>query len=1061
VITILAVKKYICQCPTQKEKQLLPFNRISYTKSSLIEIQNELKNYLIIKNNTIKMNTHATKKSHYCPIETGRIGKVDHRSNGKLLFRFLILFLISVLIHTEKLSAFQGNNSFNLVESSPVNGAMNIKSDATITLTFTNEVDLTTNTGVRALRVIGSMGGTIKGNWSGENSSTLEFTPENPFFPGDDIRVEVGSLLLDFVGRSAVPAFVLFKIEDKGEVSGWVKSSIPFPAGIDGPKELKSSDIDGDGDLDLVIASNQDNTIRWMENDGAGSFMEHILNRASNNAISVEALDFDREIIGKVDILAGSSQDDRIRLFRQNENGSFSTSRVYDDMNGLRDFAIGDIDNDGDYDLIITSVSDDKVIALINDGFQVFESTELITSLNNPNSLTLKDINNDGYLDIIITSFNDNKISLLENNKDGTFTTVTLDSRANGPTFSTAEELNTSNETLEILVASFKGNALFYYEYDGTNWEKTIIDADLTNVQVAQVSDLNNDGRLDIVASASTPGKLLTFMNLGFGKFSGREMIIDSTMNTIAHFTLGDFNGDGVNDIVVADVEADSVYLFTTLIKEELQTSVPEYNSINVSVKTPIQFNYNIEINSETVTNESVTIWGNNVGNIEADILAQGSSLFVTPKDDLPEGEAIHVYVSNKVKGVNDAGVAESSISFTTEMKTDARLADLNWTIVPNSQEIVYSDLAIGNGLLVGVYSVNDGEISVSEDGLSWEQVSAPAENLWNAIAFGKDLFVAVGRTGDSRAMYSADGKNWTLATMPGDNEWTEIIFAKGRFVAVSRTGDQRVAYSFDGMNWELGLAPYEGVWEKLSYGNGLFVALGPGVMTSKDGIIWEKRDVSIFPTWRDIQYGNGKFVAIGTSQAGQGANSMTSEDGIIWTPSEVNSSKAFLNLNFFKGTYFAATFTGTERIYTSENGTDWASSANQDSIDWNQVYVYNNKMLSYMSGKGIIMSEEIATATAIEQENELIPSQLQLSQNYPNPFNPSTKIQFGLKHSGKVTLEVFDFLGRKIRTLVNETKSAGHHEISFDASNLSSGVYLYRLQQDSEFIIGKMMLVK
>jgi hypothetical protein len=94
---------------------------------------------------------------------------------------------------------------------------------------------------------------------------------------------------------------------------------------------------------------------------------------------------------------------------------------------------------------------------------------------------------------------------------------------------------------------------------------------------------------------------------------------------------------------------------------------------------------------------------------------------------------------------------------------------------------------------------------------------------------------------------------------------------------------------------------------------------------------------------------------------------------------------------------------------------------------------------------------------------NELpdTPNQFQLHQNYPNPFNPNTVISFQLPVGSRVTLKVFDLLGREVATLVNGQRSAGRHEVSFDASRLSSGMYMYRLETGNQIITKKMMLIK
>jgi hypothetical protein len=89
------------------------------------------------------------------------------------------------------------------------------------------------------------------------------------------------------------------------------------------------------------------------------------------------------------------------------------------------------------------------------------------------------------------------------------------------------------------------------------------------------------------------------------------------------------------------------------------------------------------------------------------------------------------------------------------------------------------------------------------------------------------------------------------------------------------------------------------------------------------------------------------------------------------------------------------------------------------------------------------------------------VPTSYSLKQNYPNPFNPTTAIAYTLPEAAKVSLKVYDLLGREVATLVNETKAAGSYEARFDASRLASGLYLYKLQAGSYTETKKMMLVK
>jgi len=93
-------------------------------------------------------------------------------------------------------------------------------------------------------------------------------------------------------------------------------------------------------------------------------------------------------------------------------------------------------------------------------------------------------------------------------------------------------------------------------------------------------------------------------------------------------------------------------------------------------------------------------------------------------------------------------------------------------------------------------------------------------------------------------------------------------------------------------------------------------------------------------------------------------------------------------------------------------------------------------------------------------EENNFVPKEFVLYQNYPNPFNPSTKIIYELSKASFVTLKVYDILGREISTLINQHQSSGRHEIIFNASHLSSGVYFYRFIVDGNFTATKKMIL-
>lgn len=127
--------------------------------------------------------------------------------------------------------------------------------------------------------------------------------------------------------------------------------------------------------------------------------------------------------------------------------------------------------------------------------------------------------------------------------------------------------------------------------------------------------------------------------------------------------------------------------------------------------------------------------------------------------------------------------------------------------------------------------------------------------------------------------------------------------------------------------------------------------------------------------------------------------------------------------------------------------------------------YYYTGERLSEISGaRDMIRLSTFSIfelATNSFDEDTALPSVVVLDQNYPNPFNPNTKIGFSLPESQHISLSVYDILGRKVSTLANEVLPAGQHSVNMDASNLSSGLYIYRLQTQNGTITRTMSLIK
>ena len=122
--------------------------------------------------------------------------------------------------------------------------------------------------------------------------------------------------------------------------------------------------------------------------------------------------------------------------------------------------------------------------------------------------------------------------------------------------------------------------------------------------------------------------------------------------------------------------------------------------------------------------------------------------------------------------------------------------------------------------------------------------------------------------------------------------------------------------------------------------------------------------------------------------------------------------------------------------------------------------YVFHVRAVNEHGG-GLPEEVTVTLPPITNTESEELPSEVALGGNYPNPFNPETTIRYAVPQPGKVHLAVYDLLGHEVSVLVDELKPAGHHATRFDAGDLPSGAYVYRLQAQDKIMVQIMMLVK
>ncbi|MGN8225831.1 T9SS type A sorting domain-containing protein [Gracilimonas sp. BCB1] len=190
-----------------------------------------------------------------------------------------------------------------------------------------------------------------------------------------------------------------------------------------------------------------------------------------------------------------------------------------------------------------------------------------------------------------------------------------------------------------------------------------------------------------------------------------------------------------------------------------------------------------------------------------------------------------------------------------------------------------------------------------------------------------------------------------------------------------------------------------------------------------------------------------------------------TTDGGENWTELSTFTSFDLNDLHFFSEDSGLVVGDGGRILKTVDGGANFETDYSLTQKNFHAIEFAGNSSGWIVGEKGTIYSTSNRGGIATSTEEPLtgtIPVDIQLHQNYPNPFNPSTNISYRIPSNSTVSLKVYDMLGREAATLLNrKTQPAGEYEVTFNAGNLSSGVYLYRLQVNQTVITKKLTLIK
>jgi len=258
----------------------------------------------------------------------------------------------------------------------------------------------------------------------------------------------------------------------------------------------------------------------------------------------------------------------------------------------------------------------------------------------------------------------------------------------------------------------------------------------------------------------------------------------------------------------------------------------------------------------------------------------------------------------------------------------------------------------------------------------------------------------------------------------------------------------------------------------EIAYGSVQAIDSGKVWVYDLSGSLLPGFPANVFRTWVDGSVAIADVDGDGLGDVVCGTNGVSSKPGVIYAFN--NIGQVITDFPLSPGNPIINSFETHPTLVDIDGDGDteiFAGRLDKNVYGWDTQGIYDSlNSWTTFKGNAARTGGQLASPIAVSVKGDPevnLPARFKLRQNYPNPFNPSTTIRYqvpligGDERGGLITLKVYDILGNEIATLVNERKSAGEHKIEFDASDLPSGVYLYRLTAGSFSQTRKMILMK
>jgi hypothetical protein len=369
------------------------------------------------------------------------------------------------------------------------------------------------------------------------------------------------------------------------------------------PLGVYAADLDGDGDLDVLVASSTDNKIAWYMNDGGVFGSEQVITTNANGANSVYATDLDGD--GDADVLSASRLDNKIAWYENLGSGSFGPQQVISTSASYARYVYAaDLDGDGDADVLSALRDDDMVAWYENLGGGVFGPQQAITtSADGAVCVKATDLDGDGDADVLSASTYDDKIAWYENRLNestadfGPQQVITTSADWVASVY-TADLDGDGDE--DVVGSEWTGGKIKWYENQGGGSFGTgLVIATMSGPNEGCATDLDGDGDADVLWVASNEYRVGWSENLGGGSFGPRQMI-SSLVAFPKQVIAADVDGDGNADVLSISINDDKIAWYENLI-------IPDCNGNGVPDDQEIAGDPTLDWNGDGILDECLS----------------------------------------------------------------------------------------------------------------------------------------------------------------------------------------------------------------------------------------------------------------------------------------------------------------------------------------------------------------------------------------------------------------------------------------------------------------------